>query len=455
MGFVLSVLYFLTYYLTPTVMFGAIAQYRIELILALLLILVSVPAILNTKVGKTAQTTGLIGLAFATMASVVIGAHWFGGGITAFLLFIPNAFAYFLVFLHCDTTKKLKVLIFMVLFVCLFVVAQGTYEMHEGLPTGPEARNVDLTDTYFLGMDNDAGQWFYRLRGKGEINDPNDFAQVIVTVLPLTFIFWQRKRFLRNFVVVLLPVAALLWGSYLTHSRGAVVGLLAVAIMAMRRRIGTVPSLVIAAVLFATLSALHFTGGRQISTSAGEDRTALWGEGMQLLKSHPFFGVGFGSMPEYATQTAHNTIVVCAAELGFTGLYFWSVFLLPSLRDAASLASPEKVKDGEAPAPPSTSQPFHLPSPETLAKADINKLGQLLVLSFTGFLVTGWFLSRAYVLTLFLLGGLTEVVYEMALSRNMLAPRPRLGTTLRQSGYMAVGLVLLMYVTLRIVNVTH
>ena len=46
-----------------------------------------------------------------------------------------------------------------------------------------------------------------------------------------------------------------------------------------------------------------------------------------------------------------------------------------------------------------------------------------MVLSLTGFLVAGMFLSRAYVLTLFLLGGMAEVVYEMALRRGMIAPR--------------------------------
>jgi hypothetical protein len=47
----------------------------------------------------------------------------------------------------------------------------------------------------------------------------------------------------------------------------------------------------------------------------------------------------------------------------------------------------------------------------------------LLVLSLTGFLVAGWFLSRAYVMTFFLLGGMVEVVYEMALRRGMITSR--------------------------------
>jgi hypothetical protein len=85
----------------------------------------------------------------------------------------------------------------------------------------------------------------------------------------------------------------------------------------------------------------------------------------------------------------------------------------------------------------------------------IRRLGRLLVLSFTGFLVAGWFLSRAYILTLFLLGGLTEVAFQMALQRGLVSPRLPLGRVLRYSGLLTLGLILIMYITLRIVNLTH
>jgi hypothetical protein len=78
-----------------------------------------------------------------------------------------------------------------------------------------------------------------------------------------------------------------------------------------------------------------------------------------------------------------------------------------------------------------------------------------MVLSLTGFLVTGWFLSRAYILTLFLLGGLTEVVFQMALQRGMVSPRLPFVRILRYSGMMAIGFILLMYILVRVVNLTR
>ena len=104
------------------------------------------------------------------------------------------------------------------------------------------------------------GKSLIRLRGLGEINDPNDFGQLIVCVIPLMFIFWRAKKMLRNIVFVILPVCALLLGVYLTHSRGALLALIAMAVVAARRRIGTVPALLLAGALFASCHGLALHG---------------------------------------------------------------------------------------------------------------------------------------------------------------------------------------------------
>jgi hypothetical protein len=210
-----------------------------------------------------------------------------------------------------------------------------------------------------------------------------------------------------------------------------------------------------ACVLFAAMSALNFTGGREISTEGGEDRTALWGDSMEVLKAEPLFGVGFGNLPDYIGHTAHNSVLVCAAEVGLFGLYFWCLFLLPTMRDALTIASPDKVSEGEPVIPKQT---LYLQTRQpigALAKAEVNKLGSLVVVSLTGFLVAGWFLSRAFVVTLFLLGGITEVIFEMALTHGMVSPRLRFAAVLRYSGVLAISLLLLMYIMLRLVNLSH
>jgi O-antigen ligase len=463
MGFVLSILYFVTNYLTPPVLFGPLAAAHIELILAVLLFFVSLPKLLGSLILKTPQSLALIGLAFAVPMSVLVAVRWPGGAVHAFLGFIPNAFAYFLVCLHCDSKRKLQVLVLMLLFVCLFVIANGCIELRNGgqetrhfLPTDAYTANANtwqMEHPYLLPKPNDLEEP-NRLKGLGLINDPNDFGQLLVCAIPLMFIFWRAKKTLLNFVCVILPVGALLFGAYLTHSRGALVALVAVAVVAARRRIGTLPAVLVAGGLFAAAMALNFTGGRDISASAGEDRTALWSESLQALKSHPFFGVGLGGLGDYTDShhTAHNSVAVCAAELGVFGLYFWSLFLFPTLRDALAIASPAKVSKGEPIIPEEGLFPQAARKIETLDKAEINRLGRLLVLSLTGFLVAGWFLSRAFVMTFFLLGGMVEVVYEMALRREMIAPRLRLARVAPYAGILAFALVLVLYIMLRTMN---
>jgi len=470
MGFVLSVLYFVTCYLTPATMFGPLAAYRIELILAALVLMVSLPALTRSFVLKTPQSLALIGLAFAVVFSVLIGQRWPGGSVTAFLEFIPNALAFFLVCLHFNSRNKQRILVVMLLFVCLFVIAHGSLDLLHGVPeAGPgkpdqsSAEEIDAIDSwniehpYLYATRDETGKLLCRLRGLGVINDPNDFAQLIACVIPLMFIFWRRKKKLTNIIFVILPVCVLLVGVFLTHSRGALLALMAMAVVATRRRIGTLPSLLLAGGLFIAAMALHFTGGRDISASAGEDRTVLWGEGLQILKSHPLFGVGLGFMPEFTEEhlTAHNSLVVCAAELGFFGLYFWTMFLFSTVRAALVTASPAKVSEGEPIVAEEGLFPQASRKIEEFDKAEVNRMGRLLVLSLTGFLVAGWFLSRAFVMTFYLLGGMTEVVYEVALRRGMIAPRLRLVRVLSYAGGLAITLIPLMYIMLRIMNLTR
>lgn len=457
MAFAFSILYLVIYYLTPEAVFGPLAAYRIELILAALVMFVSLPALSRTFLNKTPQTFALVGLTMAVVLSIVVGLRWPGGAVPAFLGFIPNAFAFFLVCLHCNSRKKLQAIVAMLLFVCLFVIAHGWRDQLQGFSDSQTLQPGFEGSPYLMAMRNDAGNWIYRLRGLGEIHDPNDFGQLIVCTIPLAFIFWRPKKSARNFVLVLLPVGLLLLGAFMTHSRGALVALMMVAVLAARRRIGTLPALAIGAGLFAAALALHFTGGRAISADSGEDRTSLWGQSLELFKAHPLFGVGIDQMANYTDthHTAHDSVAVCAAELGSFGLFFWSLFLFPTIRNALALAAPAQVSEGKPIPPERDLFPSSRVKSEVFEPEEINDMGRLLVLSLFGFLFAGWFLSRALVLTLFLLGGMVEAVFQMALVREMIAPRMGLVQNMKYAAGLAVGLILLMYVMLRAVNLTH
>jgi hypothetical protein len=468
MGFVLSLLYFVVDYLTAPVLFGPLAVGRVELILAVLLFFLSLPKLHGSIVLKTPQSVALMGLALAVSLSVLFGEHWAWGAVLAFPASIPFIYAYFLVCLHCNSKKKLQAIVLILLFVCVFVIAQGYIDLTYGVPrsgyyqpgTGQSADSKlwSIEHPYLFVMTNDAGELFYRLRGLGFIGDPNDFGQLLVCVIPLLFIFWRSKKMTQNLMFVMLPVSVLLYGTFLTHSRGALLALISIAVVAARRRIGTLPALLLAGGIFVAAMALHFTGGRDISADSGADRTALWSSGMQMIKSHPLFGVGLGNFADNCDgcgHTAHNSLVVCAAELGMFGLYFWCLFLYPTIRDAMLIASLTKVSEAEPTLIKKEIFSQATARDEVIGKAEVNHLGRLLILSFTGLLVSGWFLSRPYVMTFFLLGGMVEVVYEMARLQGMVASRQRLVNILPNTGILAVSLILLMYILLRITNLMH
>ena len=461
MGFALSILYFITYYLGPFTVFGSLAAYNVALIIAALAIVVSLPVLPRSLILKTPQSLALAGLTAAVFLSI-LATGWVGGAVKAFQLFIPNAFAYFLVCLHCNTRKKLQILVVLLLSVSLFVIIEGNLELiHSASPQGSETSPGDITDTvtlnssvwnaqhpYLLAQQAAPGEWIYRIRGMDQINDPNDFGQLLVCVIPLVFIFWRPKKLVRNTLVVLLPACGLLYGTFLTHSRGALFALLAMVIVAGRRRIGTIPALLLAGALFFVAFANGFTGGRDISSGSG--RTVLWAMSIGLLKSHPLFGIGFGDLADQIGQTAHNSIMVCAAETGLFGLFFWTMFLLSTLRDTLTLASPEKVSEGEPDASANELPAYATRPRDLIEKPEIIRLGRLLILSFTGFLTAGFFLSRAFVLTFFLLGGIAEVIYQWALQRGMVSPRLKLGRVMLYSAPLSIALVVGVYIFIRI-----
>ena len=95
MGFALSILYFVTYYLSPPTIFGELAVAHVQVIIAVIVTLISIPALARSSIGKTPQSFALIGVSFTVFISSMVAAHWAGGAVQAFLSFVPNAFGYF------------------------------------------------------------------------------------------------------------------------------------------------------------------------------------------------------------------------------------------------------------------------------------------------------------------------------------------------------------------------
>jgi O-antigen ligase len=323
MGFALTLLYVVVTIISPEQFGKEWAAYHAVTYLAAITALASLPRMEASANWKTSvQTYLLLGLIVAIALSQI--AHgWLGGVVESWRLFLPSAAVFFFIVVNVTTIRRLKILTLTTVGSCLVVCVEalcGYYAGYHG--------DLFILLTNISSPEDEVVGQLARIRGAGFLSDPNDFAQILLIALPLAFIAWRRGRVITNFFVVLLPAALLLWTIYLTHSRGGLIAMAAVALMVARKKLGTTASTVLAGVFIFGMLALDFTGGRGISASNGADRLEAWANGLEMFKSAPLFGIGFNGFTDLYEITAHNSFVLCLAELGLLGSTLWLAMLV-------------------------------------------------------------------------------------------------------------------------------
>lgn len=323
MGLVLTIVYIVLTIISPEQFGPAWANYHMLVYLAVITTLFSLPNVLSrSSLLSSVQTYLLLGLIVMVGVSQIAN-HWLGGALNAWLAFLPSAAVYFFIVANVNTLRHLKIVIFACIAACLGLVAEAFWGYYAGF----------LGNTFFIGENVDSAQAVHqiiRLRAVGFLHDPNDFSQMLIIMIALLFVAWRQGRIVSNTVLVLAPATVFLWAVYLTHSRGALIGLAVLALMAGYKRIGRVAALAMSGILGLGLMALDFTGGRAIDPSAGGDRLELWAEGLEAFKHSPIFGIGFGNI-DLGGHTAHNSFVLPLAELGIIGAAIWVALLVTTM----------------------------------------------------------------------------------------------------------------------------
>jgi len=473
MAIFFTLFYLFTAYMSPETLFGGLAEYHIEILIAVLAFVISAFLSRDSQLFKVPQTYALLVFIVAVALSL-IGQRLFGLSIDALRDFVPNAFAFFVIVLACKKRLHLQLVVATLFIVCVYIILKGYMAV----------RADDVLSPYLLLQTNGGEIYVLRIRGLSFLNDPNDFAQLLVSLLPCLFFFRRPESAIRNLFLVYLPAAFLIFGMFLTHSRGAILALLAVIVVAARPRLGNIRSAIIAGVLFVASSAVGWSGGagRDISAEGGADRMDAWSVGLTLIRSHPIFGVGYKRFAEFNSITAHNSIIVCAAEVGLFGFFFWVMLILVSLRDTALLgAVPKTVMAEEEPDGPhpayrlrtkdtiakaatvesiAASTAVAAPVPyyalsleeerEVLPEAEVRRLARIVNLALVGFLAASYFLSRSYVMTLYIYVGFAVVVYRMGLDQGFAPPRMPAKRILLLTLIVSAALIALVYAILRI-----
>jgi putative inorganic carbon (HCO3(-)) transporter len=190
-------------------------------------------------------------------------------------------------------------------------------------------------------------------RAGGPITDPNDFAFLIATVLPLTAYLWleePRRRALWGGCFALQAAATLA-----TFSRGALVGLAALAVWAIATRrvpifgvlagIATTIVLVLIALLFwSPVVNERLESKEKVQGQNASSRLAFWDAAVRMWYDRPVTGVGPARFneeaPDYVRNSgsalknpvAHNSYLEILAENGIFALAFFLAYIWVSWR---------------------------------------------------------------------------------------------------------------------------
>jgi O-antigen ligase len=307
MGYIFTLLYILVALVTPGIFPEAITDLHMAQILGWIVIVSCLATIGGAKLGTLPESYLVLGIVFAmAVSSVLVGGVHYMLGITP--EYLPIILVFYFILISCRTLRRLQGVIYVLMFVALFIFANAAY-----------AVLTDTSSPYVLRLDAYPDRW----QGLGFLNDPNDTGQLFVTVIPLFWLRWRSDHHVANFFLTLLPAAILASGIYFTHSRGAVVALIAVVLFAFKDKIGLVRSAVLAGLVLVGVMALDISGGRSMGDDDG--RIPLWSKALQATKAHPIFGIGIGNFGDWDEHTlsAHNSYLLCVAEMGLFGYFFW------------------------------------------------------------------------------------------------------------------------------------
>ncbi|MEZ5404537.1 MAG: O-antigen ligase family protein [Bryobacteraceae bacterium] len=416
MGFVLTLSYIALTLLSVSDALPALAPYRVQLVIAvvttlasLLSVMVSQRPVLNTQMFLWVGVVGTV--LFSRLAQ-----GWLGGIPLAFADFLPSAMLYVFLFVNVSTELRLKIIRLLLIFI-------GLYLSYHGI----SAYYNDLESPYIMKQAihpivTPEVQYLYRVRALGFLEDPNDFSQFLLFLLPLIFHEWKRKSWVVRLLFTLPAASTLLYTMYLTRSRGALVGLAATVAFALKLRLNAALAAVGSVLTVIGLLALNFAGGRALSLGGGADRISLWSDGLGMFKRSPLWGVGYNAYADNAGgMTAHNSYLLALAETGFLGYFFWLGMIVTAVQQI--LAMLEKTpKD-------SPTYPW-----VTTAR-----------LCLYGFLVTSFFLSRTYDSPTYLVLGLVAAIASQY--PGALLPHPMWGIT---TAGLALGTVVFLYAVVRI-----
>ncbi len=329
------------------------------------------------------QYTLLCAFLAVMMLSVVVNG-WYGGFLAELKRFGP-VLAAFVILANAITSTRRLLIVMGAVVLCAAVLALHGVEQKQ---TGVGWTGVPLIQDG-------------RIQYVGIFNDPNDLGMLFVLALPMAmYLSGRGGAFGLARIFWLGAGVMLLYGVYLTNSRGALLAVAALLGVWLWRRYGVMTAALLGGV---GLTALLLLPSRLQDIRPDEEsasgRVDAWYEGFQMFISHPVLGVGADNFTDYNNLTAHNSLILVLAETGFIGFTLWLGFIGYCFRMMFTvLRHAPELPDATA----------------VVAWKTERAVALTLLLSLSGWLVTAFFLSRSYALVLYLLTAMMVASYANA-----------------------------------------
>jgi putative inorganic carbon (HCO3(-)) transporter len=431
MSFALFVVYLLMMFVRPAEHFVELRDVPFMQIASILALVGGALAILMGS--RPPLRAGQVSLIFLIIVWMTWSVLVTGSGSEAFdkvLGFIKSPLtAFLLVILNVTTVRRVRVVALVLTIPAVFLAIRTASDYQTHLEEVARSHRGDLeTEGADSTWDNPSEQTGepvpkfapddnFRVMNKGLFGDPNDLALTLIAILPFTLALRRKAAPIRNVLLVWIPVAVIVYGVYVTRSRGGVLALACVLGLLVRHKLGNSMSLATAGIAVVGLLGAGFVGSRSMSMDqSAEGRIEMWSAGLQNLKGSPLWGIGFSNFDPVNSKAAHSAYVQCFAELGLVGYVLWLGLLLVTLDDLRGIHASAQPED-----------------------ADLRHWSRAVQVSLIGFLIGAIFLSRAYDVQMFILIGLGTAMGDVARRRGYLKVGRSILTWIYICGGAAIG----------------
>lgn len=348
-------------------------------------------------------------LPFVLVAWIGMGlSGWWGGIVKILNLLLPPIFLFVTASGAVRSVRQLRVFMVVLIACACALVLHGHWQLRDGIGwTG--ALPIEGRITY-----------------SGIFNDPNDMGLLfVVCIASVNYLLGSASTKLRK-LVLLAALGWLLYGVYMTDSRGTMLATLAVLGFGIWRRYGWTVLAAGAAVAVPLLVISTRLAEIDAEEPSAEGRLDAWYVGIQIWLQYPLFGVGFSNFSDHHNLTAHNSLVLAMAELGIVGYTLWLAFVGYSGLMMHRLAFKTELPEQEIAA------------------------SRALFSACLGFAVGAFFLSQSYKYMLFMLCGLAVGRYMGASASVGGLPPFRINAGLVKWPTLAFTSIVLLWLSLKV-----